>query len=262
MLRESPAAVSLIEDGAPEGSWSDGMAALPAATPAIATLADAVARCHGIAAGIGATGFSLLFTAAQGEARRLVPVFDSAFPGLSALSRALSSASADGFAAQVAARAAPLWWRGGGETDMLHADARVWAQEAPSPLAGTALADQPGIVFPVARENGRAGAVAFYGVAISLGVEALCDAHARCLALFVEVARQRPMTGARLPSMSKREIECLRLTANGLTSEEIAAELGLSVHTANQYLTSSAQKLNAVNRIHAVAKALRAGLID
>jgi DNA-binding CsgD family transcriptional regulator len=62
--------------------------------------------------------------------------------------------------------------------------------------------------------------------------------------------------------MSKREIECLRLTANGLTSEEIAAELGLSVHTANQYLTSSAQKLNAVNRIHAVAKALRAGLID
>ena len=258
MLRETPAGESPIEDDAPEG----GCAPAPAvATPALATLADAVTRCRDIAAGIGAAGFSLLFTAAQGETRRLVPVFDSAFPGLSALSRALSSPSADRFAAQIAARAAPVWWRGG-ETEVLRADARFWAQEAPSPLADTALADQPGILFPVARENGRSGAVAFYGTEIALDTGALCDAHARCLSLFVEVARQRPLAGGRLPTMSKREIECLRLTANGLTSEEIAVELGLSVHTANQYLTSSAQKLNAVNRIHAVAKALRAGLID
>jgi DNA-binding CsgD family transcriptional regulator len=62
--------------------------------------------------------------------------------------------------------------------------------------------------------------------------------------------------------MSRRELECLSLTADGQTSEEIAARLGLSVHTANQYLTNSTQKLNAVNRMHAVAKALRMGLID
>ena len=40
----------------------------------------------------------------------------------------------------------------------------------------------------------------------------------------------------------------LKLTANGYTSEEIARLLKLSVHTANQYLTNTAQKLNAVNR--------------
>ena len=34
------------------------------------------------------------------------------------------------------------------------------------------------------------------------------------------------------------------------------------MHTANQYLTNTAQKLDAVNRMHAVAKALRLGLID
>jgi len=62
--------------------------------------------------------------------------------------------------------------------------------------------------------------------------------------------------------MSRREIECLKLTSRGYTSEEIAKELKLSVHTANQYLTQTTQKLNAVNRMHAVAKALRLGLID
>ena len=58
-----------------------------------------------------------------------------------------------------------------------------------------------------------------------------------------------------------RELECVRLTANGMTSEQIAAALKLSVHTANQYLTNSTQKLNAANRVHAVAKALKLGLI-
>ena len=54
----------------------------------------------------------------------------------------------------------------------------------------------------------------------------------------------------------------LKLTANGYTSEAIARLLKLSVHTANQYLTQCAQKLNAVSRTQAVAKALRLGLID
>ena len=63
------------------------------------------------------------------------------------------------------------------------------------------------------------------------------------------------------PAMSNRELDCLRLTADGKTSEEIAAMLGLSMHTATQYLTSAAQKLDAVSRTHAVAKALRLGLI-
>ena len=62
--------------------------------------------------------------------------------------------------------------------------------------------------------------------------------------------------------LSKRDIECLRLTADGLTSEQIAERLGLSVHTANQYVAAAAEKLDAVNRMHAVAKALRAGIIS
>ncbi len=44
--------------------------------------------------------------------------------------------------------------------------------------------------------------------------------------------------------------------------EDIARILGLSVHTANQYLTSAGAKLDAVNRMQAVAKAIRLGLIE
>jgi DNA-binding CsgD family transcriptional regulator len=233
-----------------------------AAPQPAATMPDAVRRCRDLADAIGADGFGLFFMASEGEARRLVPVFDSAFPGVSPASRTLSARGADGLARRAAGSAQPLWWAGAGGGPVLHGDARLWAAEvenpAPSPLAD----ERPGILFPVAQENGRSGAVAFFGPDMLLGEDALCETHARCYALFAEVARQRPLDGGRLPAMSKREIECLRLTANGFTSDEIAGALGLSVHTANQYLTSSAHKLNAVNRIHAVAKALRVGLID
>ena len=109
---------------------------------------------------------------------------------------------------------------------------------------------------------GQAGLVAFHGPAIALDERLLHETHARAFALFAGVTRLKPLSGGKGLTISKRELECLALTANGLTSEEIAAQLGLSVHTANQYLTNSTQKLNAVNRMHAVAKALRLGLID
>ena len=48
----------------------------------------------------------------------------------------------------------------------------------------------------------------------------------------------------------------------GKTSGEIAAILKLSGHTVNHYLSAACQKLGAVNRTHAVSKALRAGLIE
>ena len=81
---------------------------------------------------------------------------------------------------------------------------------------------------------------------------------AEALALPVRTA----VTAANMAQHSRCELECLRLTAAGRTSEDIARILGLSVHTANQYLTSAGVKLDAVNRMHAVAKAMRAGLIE
>lgn len=221
----------------------------------INSLADAVRLTLRVAGLLRADAFSLFFTISQGETRRLAPVFDNAYPGISSQSRALSSRPTDRFAFLACESDQPLWWKGSLGIDFLSPQALSWAIEVDSPM------EQAGIAFPVAQERGRTGIVVFSGDALAIDETRLCEAHARCFTLFSHVARQRMQECAKLPNVSKRELECLRLTADGLTSEDIAASLGLSVHTANQYLTNSTQKLNAVNRIHAVAKAMRCGLI-
>jgi DNA-binding CsgD family transcriptional regulator len=61
--------------------------------------------------------------------------------------------------------------------------------------------------------------------------------------------------------LSPRQIECLRLAAAGKTSSEIAAALGISARTVDQYVGEACERLNVRNRIQAVAKALTLGLL-
>ena len=63
-------------------------------------------------------------------------------------------------------------------------------------------------------------------------------------------------------ALSEREIACLQLAGDGRISDEIAEKLGLSVHTVNAYLGSATIKLDSVNRIQAIAKAIRLGYIS
>ena len=62
--------------------------------------------------------------------------------------------------------------------------------------------------------------------------------------------------------LSPREKECLKWTADGKTSTEIGKILSISEHTVNHHLYGGMQKLAATNRIHAVAIAFRAGLLN
>lgn len=64
------------------------------------------------------------------------------------------------------------------------------------------------------------------------------------------------------PCLSPREKECLKWTADGKTSTEIGRILSISEHTVNHHLYGGMQKLDATNRIHAVAIAFRAGLLN
>ncbi len=61
--------------------------------------------------------------------------------------------------------------------------------------------------------------------------------------------------------LSPREVECLGLAAAGKSEWEISRILGISEHTSEKHLLNAKMKLGAVNRVQAVAEAIRRGLI-
>ncbi len=69
------------------------------------------------------------------------------------------------------------------------------------------------------------------------------------------------MASGTAPALSPRQIECLRLAAAGKTSNEIAAALGLSSRTVDQYVGEACERLKVRNRTQAVAKAVELGLL-
>lgn len=62
-------------------------------------------------------------------------------------------------------------------------------------------------------------------------------------------------------ALSERELEVLRLVASGLTNKEVAASMYLSAETVKAHLETIYRKLDATDRTHAVAVALREGLL-
>lgn len=63
-------------------------------------------------------------------------------------------------------------------------------------------------------------------------------------------------------ALTPRELQVLRLLAEGVGNREIAERLGVSEHTVKFHLSAIFGKLGAATRTDAVRRALRAGLID
>lgn len=80
----------------------------------------------------------------------------------------------------------------------------------------------------------------------------LIGAHALRAARRLRPARRRPR-----PHLSRRERDCLRLVALGKTDWEIARILGLSEHTARQYVKHARAAYDAVSRAQLVVYGLR-----
>jgi DNA-binding NarL/FixJ family response regulator len=70
-----------------------------------------------------------------------------------------------------------------------------------------------------------------------------------------------PQAAERLPTVTKREREILRLLADGMRNEQVALELSISPLTVRSHVKNAMQKLEADTRTEAVAKALRESLI-
>ena len=69
------------------------------------------------------------------------------------------------------------------------------------------------------------------------------------------------VSGARSQSLSSREIEVLRMLAEGQSNKAIAWKLGISEHTVKFHVASIMSKLHAGSRTEAVTIGLRRGLI-
>lgn len=68
---------------------------------------------------------------------------------------------------------------------------------------------------------------------------------------------RKPTPHGRRPRLSRRQVQCLKLVARGKTDWEIAHVLGLSIHTAHQYVKAARAAYDTISRTQLVVYGLR-----
>ncbi|WP_172971989.1 LuxR family transcriptional regulator [Roseibium aquae] len=122
-----------------------------------------------------------------------------------------------------------------------------------------------GVFVPIYGPTGFEGTVTFAGLTETLGPHDLKALHLTSIYAYGQAIRltatsdETPGAGTNL---TRRERECLKWSAAGQTSSDIADKLGISRHTADWYLKEATRKLGALNRTHAVALAYQQGVIS
>ncbi len=92
-------------------------------------------------------------------------------------------------------------------------------------------------------------------------LDGLLDAVVRARAQIVSVARSRPERGPDPSRLTRRQLEILRLVADGVSTGQIAGRLYLSRATVRNHVAAALRALGAHSRLEAVAVARRDGLI-
>lgn len=121
-----------------------------------------------------------------------------------------------------------------------------------------------GVAMPLVTLDGEVVVVSLGGEAVDLspetiGVVSLVSTYAIGRAMQLSAGRQ---AAAERPALTDRERECMRWAALGKSEWEISQILGISEHTSEKHLLSAKTKLRAVNRVQAVAEAIRQGYIS
>ncbi|WP_162654196.1 helix-turn-helix transcriptional regulator [Lentilitoribacter sp. Alg239-R112] len=132
----------------------------------------------------------------------------------------------------------------------------------PAQLISMPNASMHGVAFPVHLGGRKTGIAVFFAPSITISREMLMDIHKKTFILLKTLLKIELSSKVDVISINNRETECLQFAGNGMTSDDIAEQLGLSVHTVNAHLSSATSKLDSVNRIQAIAKAIRLGLIS
>lgn len=122
-----------------------------------------------------------------------------------------------------------------------------------------------GLSVPIYSVSGFQAAVTFGAKSLTVGPDLKGALH--LIAIYAHSRLRTILAGtgnvaaAKATSLSPREIECLKWSAEGKTAWEISCILSLQQRTVEHYLASAAHKMNAANRVHAIAQAFRARIL-
>ena len=139
-----------------------------------------------------------------------------------------------------------------------HSAALVMLVDDPD-LLWTAAALRAGVHAILPRESSREEMEAAIR-ASSLGLVTLEPGLAADIVAYVRNQPDEPVPEL-LGELTAREIEVLRLLAEGAANKEIAYRLGISDHTAKFHISSILAKVGAASRTEAVTLGIRMGLI-
>lgn len=106
-------------------------------------------------------------------------------------------------------------------------------------------------------KRARAGELCDAIAAVGRGQTVIATDLQECLASEVRLRRDTP----EVPALTARELGIVRLSAEGLSTAEMACELHLSPATVKTHLQHAFEKLGVSDRAAAVAKVMRAGLL-
>lgn len=226
--------------------------------PKAARASDFVSRLQVMQTILGAEHFAVLRLSGHGlpSARKLTLSLHNWGHGVDANARLLLDAYGPAMLAHLEASMLPLLWEGSGENQFAESGADPFTIRLPARLLPWS-----GMAFPVRLGAHGNGYVVFLGAFIAPSSDLVVDMHMKGCQVLIDMlaCEEKKLTPAE--SLSEREIACLQMAGDGCISEAIAEKMGLSVHTVNAYLGTATTKLDAVNRIQAIAKAIRLGYI-
>ncbi|MCO6389055.1 autoinducer binding domain-containing protein [Aliihoeflea sp. 40Bstr573] len=151
----------------------------------------------------------------------------------------------------------PAPWRGAGSMQGLSPRAQLMFDEA------SEFNIKQGLVLPIITLESDIVFVSLAGETLDIdpleiGTLHLAASHTATRALQLS---QIAIAQRARPELTARERECIRWAALGKSEWEISQILGISEHTSEKHLLSAKSKLGAVNRVQAVAEAIRLGYI-
>lgn len=221
--------------------------------------ADLLQQMLGLQRSLNARNFAVLRVSGSGlSAKRLVKHVADNFPPASQGVSAILDLYGETFVEHLETSVLPLLWNGREENSTAEtADFDAFVTR----LRGRTL-PFAGVAFPVRLGATGNGYAIFTSAYLDLTSELIIETHIQATAVIARQLQQEERRGQPAEMLTEREIACLQMAGDGHISEEIAEKLGLSVHTVNAYLGTATTKLDSVNRIQAIAKAIRLGYIN